>query len=807
MTSTSNTNTLLKTATSWETIFSDQQLIGWGLPSFSSITNQGYARGVVLKWTEIQQQFRGLTPPPNASDNIWYIVCDVLILDDNPIINDELYIFARRIEIKADISFIIPPKQTSATIVTQEIVKDNIPSSIEVSFIPKDNSTNPINVTLTPLKNKAATIFNIDTPNSVKTNEWKPSSEIISNFGDNLANGSELRQGITSIFQIATLLSYSSNKGIETALSNYNTTSSNVAINQLAWVGAIASVSAETLSLSGQARTQMSWVIKKNQGLVIVPPLDFSIYNKAAASRVEVLKSLYADYEKWVSMEVSNENWLTQAKLVIGMQANEVQLQTQLEERAKSKLKLMQGAQNEAGAQLTALQNSLVSANFNFEAGVKIWKRHKEISAAFKLIVDTVKLGVAVGELVAAVAAPETAAGEGGESSSTPSQFDNVKKLAGPVGKAGGATVTVIDDVNKIIEIGKNAEEMDNMANDTLKKVESSLDKTFTVSPLTGIDVVTGGKQIWESLRVTMDDVFTMKESLINQIDGGPEFRVAFRELIIGGESYCATRLAVAEATNKFAETKLYDITAKENLDLAKNNQKVFEQKEAFYNQMQQNAFNRMIDAKRSVYIQLEQFEQARYYFTLEDADYKLPSITSSVEDFIEESAKINSLELILDELNPIPQDLTDLTIDLDITTNERNDDKLIIPISIHNPVFDPYARVRIDKINIDLLDSDGKKIIVKSIVVGTSGYYNDIVPNGGNALFSGNPYIRTITYDSKGKVELSSNVYSRFQDVIFKPTPFANWTFKLPTKEIAGTISKLSMTITGAASPKENQA
>ncbi len=816
---------------SWKTIYSDKNIRKWGLPASASLNNQGYARGLVLTWTEMEKNFRELDPPPDPSDNIWYVVCDVLILDDNPIIKDQLYIFARRIEIQSDIAFLIPSTTTSATIVTQEIIKNNKPASLQASFMPANEADDPTNVTLKTYANRAATIFTLNTPSSLETAVWTPSQSIVSNFSDNLSNGATLRLGMVTIFQVASLMASSTDSGISAALSALNTTPSELAIDQLEWVAAITDVGADTRVMAGQARTQLSWVVKENQGLVVVPPLDFSVYRDAATARVTVLQTLSAAYDKWVDMERSNENWLAQAKLTVALQANESTLQMQLEQRAESKLKIAQGAESEAASQLQALETGLVTANFDFEAGVKIWKRKNEISAAFTLILDIVKFGVAIGKLVAMVAVPGAgeagaaagaagagaagaagagaagagAAGAGAASAASTkvtSQFDQVKELAEPLGEVGGAAVAIVGDINKIIDIGKTADAMNTMADDTLKKVDGALDQTFTVSPLKGLDTVTGGKQVWESLKVKMDDIFSMNNDLLNDIDGGPEFRVAFQQLIIGGEAYCSARLAVAEAGNSLAEAKLRTYAANRSVDLAKNTQKEFEANDALYEQLQQDAFGRLLDAKRAVYLQLEQYQQASYYFTLSNAKHALPSITASVADFIEESATISGLELILDELTPTPQDLRSLPIYLLINDNQRIDDAIVVQIDVTNETFKPYARIRIDKIEITLLDKSDQPILVNAIKIGTSGTYRDIVPSGGTAQFSGNPFIRTVTYDNKGKVLLDSDVYARFEDVIFKPTPFTTWTFKLPDVETVNKVSTLKLTISGAASP-----
>lgn len=819
----------------WKTIYSDRNIKRWGLPASGSLNNQGYARGLVLTWTEMQKNFRKLDPPPDSSDNIWYVVCDVLILDDNPIIDDELYLFARRIEIQSDLAFLISNTATSVTIVTQEIVRHNKPASLQASFMPFNDVDDPQNVKLTPLTNKPATIFTLTNPANLETAEWEPSPSIVSSFEDNLSSGETLRLGIVTTFQAASLLALSTDSDILEALRALKMTQSELVIKQLEWVAAISDVGDDTRLMAGQARTQLGWIIKKNQGLVVVPPLDFSVYRDAADAWLKVLKDRSVDYDKWIDLERNNENWLAQAKLVVGLQINESALQTKIEEHANAKLKMAQKAESEAAFQLQALKTALIAANLDFEAGVEIWKRKNETKAIFKLIADSLTFVIEVGKLVAQVASIITVPGVGelgaGEAdvnnlggaakiaTDTPpstkvtsqfeqvkGQFEQVKNLAGPLSGTVKAALNIAGDINKIVEIAKVADAADKMAENTLEKVNSSLNKTFTVSPLQGLNTVTGGKQVWESLKVTMDDIFSIKKNLLNNIKGGAQYRVAFRQLIVGAEAYCSARLAVAEAKTSLAEAKLRRDAVTKSVKLAENTEQKFESDDAIYEQLQQNAFGRVLDAKRAVYFQLEQYQQASYYFTLSNTERTLPSITASVADFMEESATIAGFELILDELNPTPQHLRSLSIFLPVDRERRKDDAIILQIDVTNEQFEQYARIRIDKIEPTLLDDNGQPIIVNWMKMGTSGIYYDTVPLGGIAKFSGNPFIRTITYDDRGEIILDSDVYARFEDVVFKPTPFTTWTFKLPNVETAKKVARLKLTITGAASPTVNE-
>lgn len=807
----------------WNSLYDIKNLTNWGIPTPNALNNQGQARGLLFKWSELEKEFRGLNPAPDPSDDLFYVVCDVLQIDQPIILRDTLYIFARRIELSGNGAVDAQADFSNLTIITQEIVKNNKNISLPV----KTSSGKTLE--LTPYGNRAATIITCTPPTKLSIDVWSGSQPIVSGFADNLEAGEPLRLGMVASFQLASLLSASKNAELDKALASINLTTLDLAMRQLDWIAAITDVNAETRAIAGQARSQLGWLIKQKQGQMVVPPLDFSIYRDSAQAWIDILRSLSATYDKWVEMDVNNKNWLTQAKLAVGLQEDEAQLQTKLEQRAESKLKITRGAESEGAAQLKALQDALYVAHNNFEAGVSIWKRHNEISAAFKLLADIVKFGIAIGKLIAMVAVPgageagaatgaeagaEAGAGEGAAEGAADGasdaakgvsgQFGKVKEALGPLGEAAGAGMAIADDAKKIIDIGKTADAMNNMAEDTLKKVNESLNQTLTISPLSGLNTVTGGKQIWETLKVGMDDIFNTPktEGLLNEIDGGPDFRVAFRKLIVGAEAYCSARLAVAEACNSLAEAKLRSKSADRGLNLAKNSQQEFQDNQALYTQLKQEAFNRILDAKRTVYFSLEQYQQAAQYYTLTKDLQPLPNITDSVQQYINEGARISGLELILDELSPKPQVLNPMPIAIPISDENRSKNSIVVQIDAQNPTFRPYARVRIDKIEIELKDRNQSAILVPEIHIGTSGLYQDIVPNnGGTMQFSGNPFKRTITYDLQGKVVMDSNVYARFKDVVFKPTPFTTWTLQLPDEATVNKVSSIILTITGAVS------
>ena len=60
-----------------EKILSEKQLDEWGLPAYSSIDTEGQVRGIVVRWSSLLADFKGLSP--DNQDAIFNLACDTLI--------------------------------------------------------------------------------------------------------------------------------------------------------------------------------------------------------------------------------------------------------------------------------------------------------------------------------------------------------------------------------------------------------------------------------------------------------------------------------------------------------------------------------------------------------------------------------------------------------------------------------------------------------------------------------------------------------------------------------------------------------
>jgi hypothetical protein len=371
-----------------------------------------------------------------------------------------------------------------------------------------------------------------------------------------------------------------------------------------------------------------------------------------------------------------------------------------------------------------------------------------------------------------------------------------------PLGDAGVAIQGIVSSAEQLVEIGKTADRMRELAADSLKTVNDGLKQTFTVSPLSGLDTVTGGSQVWQSLETAMDDSFDIQKALLNQIGGGPGFRVAFRQLVIGAEAYCSARLAVAAAANGLAEAKLRSRAATQAVDLTTTYAQQLATNDALYHQLQQAAFGSLLEAKLAVYLELEKYQRAIRYFTLTDDPPPLPDITASVIDFIRASGEISGYELALEELSPAPQPMTAQTMSFAIADQQRTGDgAIVVQIDVNDSQLTDCARVRVDRIEVSLAGEDGQQIPVSSLHIGSGGTYADRTPDGISKTFTGDPWLKLVKYDQRGAEVVSAGTYSRYGELTFKPTPFTTWTIRPTDPTVAPRVKSVTLRLTGEVS------
>ena len=801
-----------------EKLYTPATIHGWGLLADSALNENGEARGLALRWSKLQRDFQGLAPDPE--DQVWHVCCDVFILDADYVVPNDLVLVAREVRIEGAARLVLAEGVDDARVITSALSRDGKPASLDVVY----GTAEAVPVAL-PQSDAVARVLSLDANGRLAPSAWEPGTDTANWLTDALDDGGIIRLGVGTLFQVATLV---------------EDDEPDLAMAQIAWVAALAEISPASQTMAAQARSQLGRIANIRQGLVVVPPLDFAVYTAAAADALKVLEARNEVYQTWVGMSWQDSKWLDLARQTVALKEGEADLSEQMEKRRAADLKKVRSARDAAATQLIALRQDFFAKTNDFKAGVKIWERDETIKASIELAVNIIKLGVEVGKLAAAGGAGgagagasaaegaegaeiegageaeqiegegegiEGATGETGETGGTDavakegakgSKVEGIKKLAGSLGGVGEAGVAVAGSVQKIIQIGKTADALQDMSENTLASVNAGLGKTFTVAPLKGLDVITGGAQVWKTLTVAMDDIFKLNEKLINEIPGGPAFRVSFRKLVVGAEAFCNARLAVAAAANDLAEAKLREHWAERAVEIVKVTEQNLEADQTLLDQLKQAAFDQMLISKRAVFMELEKFQAAIRYYTLMDEGPDIPRITSTVVQFTKGVSQVTGYKYALEQIDR-PGHMHDVTVRLPVTAaNRAADGSYVVQVGLDHPDLKHYARVRIDSADIGVFAADGSRVDPETVRMESSGTYRDRNSEHKEFLFTGNPWDHTLVYDEEGNSDLEAGTYSRFEQKVFKPTPFTTWIFHIRGARVPDDIARIELTLSG---------
>jgi len=359
--------------------------------------------------------------------------------------------------------------------------------------------------------------------------------------------------------------------------------------------------------------------------------------------------------------------------------------------------------------------------------------------------------------------------------------------MLGGLKSAGAGAKGIFDAAMNIAAIAARARAMEQSSQLVLKKIGTTVDKAFSSNILRGLDTVTGGQQEWETLAVTIEDTFDrFQDGLLKSIDGGSDYRLAFRRLVICGRSLSQARLAVAKANLQLAELMLRRQAAERSVQIAQTRLEEIEDKAAAAETLAQFVFNTTLDSKRSVYLAMEAYQRAFRYFTLSDDAPPLPRITDTVDAFSKAVADISTKVLARERLSPAPQTMLERIFELtapEILTDLKSNGSTSWTLATSDSAFRGFGRVRVDRVRV-LADGikPGAEVEIR---IRTSGVYEDKIPKGNVRMFVSEPLSKTFVYrgDWKGGdvgIQIDGDVARRYQDDFFSPTPFTTWTLSI---------------------------
>jgi hypothetical protein len=799
-------------------LYSAATVKAWRLPAAASADlANGSFRGLRLVWHDLPADEAG---PLSAA--LRFVCCDVLVLDKNATIDRPTFVFARRIELRGDAGFVLDrtsQPDIDLTLFAQSVVdqKAGAPAVLSVTVVRETGGT----ASLAPDYS-----FKTDPDAGATGMVWQPGASAACAMAakdidpGHLSIGEPLWLALMTTFQVATLLS---------------TQSPELSIAQLRWVASLGQAGSTTRDLADQANATagtLQAAQAAGPNTVLVPRLDAMIYASASKELLTVLKVRERKWDGLLERMHNDKNWAADASVMLAETLNQDNLILKLEEQASQTRTQTMQALAVAIGQVVYARMQIRVREIEFQSGIERWKEKKILSEIFNILTGIVQLLaqipaiVTVGPELAVLPAAEFIGSVGeyivsrakaigtdpGDYMDIPSLFgveedvvpvvvgskptkaeiahakklkDMQADLVKGLKDAGAAGKAIYDSAMQILSITSTAERLQRTSQAIYGSIDGAVGSAFSSTELQGIDVVTGGEQAWETLRVNIEDVFDhFKDGLLKEIDGGMEYRLEFRRLIVCGMALSQARLAVAKANMQLAEMKLRRAAGEKSVAIVRDRAKQLGQQIGDTETLALFVFNTVIDAKRSVYLAMEAYGRAFRYFTLSKPAGipKLPVITASVDEFGEAVAKISGRLLIGSILKPIPQTMKQVEISLNEPDMLRQLQRIgytCWTLDPSHPAFNGFFRIRTDRVRVFAEGIAEPGDI--DVELRTSGVYADKFPHGEGVRFVSEPSYYKFRYNGeKRTIGMDTATARRYVDDFFIPTPFTVWTMKI---------------------------
>jgi hypothetical protein len=805
----------------WAKLYSPNQLTAWRLPTVNQEDEEdGIFRNLFLDWNKLPKKANSGNDIP-----LWFLCCDVLDLNKDIMTGTTALIFARRIEITSNASLIFDRsegKSQDILIFAQEVV-DKLtgqPTALNITTVSDNDTLKICPFQPDPNLTGASGFFWEDKAEAAKT--MLPADLELAYFYE----GEPLRLALVSQFQVATLLSTEPKAELQ-ALS----------IDQFRWVASLAQASTETRDLSAQARSMamtLSSMKAVGKDTLLVPQLDMDIYKEEAKAFMDLLRQRQQQWDNFQSRLAESGNWANVAQDAISTQQVQKDLVDKLVNQAESTRRQMIYARDVAARQVVAEKALIAERQIDFERGIEEWKKQQTIKAAIDLVMGIVKILsqiptiVAAGPQMAVMPAIETASGfaqsavkvissamssdkkpvkeiemqdltaDGKPIKDAPADKDKLadfldkqaqkeredaqNTLKEGLNTAGEGGKEVFDAAMRIAEIAQAAEQMESQSLEILNSVNNTTSTAFSSYDVQGLDVVTGGEQVWDLLLIAVENTFE-NISALKEVEGGVAYRLEIRRLVIYGKALSKARLALAQANTQLAEMKWRYIAAEQMTAIAERRLKMLQAQILQDQTFAQLIFGRLLDAKRSIYLAMEDYRRAFQYFTLveETQAPALPRITDSVDKFASAVAAISGKKLKLEALGQPPQSMkrTIYLDSLELLNQVRSNGFFTWEISPDTLAFRGFGRIRLKCVRVyaeGLQTSDDVRVQMV-----TSGIYTDKVSGGGTRRFVSKNTRRDFVYNgSTQEIGFDGDIAPRYVDDFFSPTPFTIWTLQI---------------------------
>lgn len=812
----------MTTLPNWSKLYSKQQIEAWRLPIQENPKESSEVQQPLIIWSEMSQ--RKKLP--------WFICCDVLQLDRELAPDRAAFIFARRIEVLGRGRILLdrvernPGEEPELMIFTQEVAQPDQAAGLEPRL--------PILAVSGTRGNEEEVRYDLKASGEAGARglQWRPglaqptSLDATALESAWVAEEGTLRSSLVTIFQIATLLASTPEQRP-------------LARAQLRWVGSLAHAGADSLEMALQARLMLDVLDAESQaqdGAVVVPPFDSSVYAEETEKWMQLLRDLAARVDQLERRLADDANWLQNAEIALAKDEIQDQLANALEAQVREAFNRAEQARDIAVAQLIQAHTEVGRRRDGFVAGEKKWRLKQQTDNALQIVSNVLAIAAQIPTIVSL---GPTAAGYYAHSASslgttiiniargvatkaetpeekkeredkeekaeTKKEREEAKKdkAVAAIKAAGDAGAKIYNAVQKIIDADNQAIKMEMAATAHLAAVGKSVKSGLKNLDVQGIDVATGGAHKWESMRIEVEALF--KQPYVMEVEGASLYHDANLNLIVCGKALSQARLAVADAASRLAEIQLRRNASVKTVTVAKQLKEKSADKIRRDRALRQLAFGRVLDAKRMLYISLEAHRRAFQYYTLaaESGLPQMPRLTDSYESFSRSTSEVAAKKLIVEALKPGPQTMGDIEVEFsNLMPTEPG--LFQCPIPLDQKEFRPFARVRIDRLRVYAVGLETPEDVVVDIV--SSGIFEDRTRDRTVRQFAAKAVHLRFVYSGADpkKIRLDGEITSRHRDDFFKPTPFTTWSVRVTSgadaKPFNENVNKLRFVFSGTA-------
>lgn len=296
-------------------------------------------------------------------------------------------------------------------------------------------------------------------------------------------------------------------------------------------------------------------------------------------------------------------------------------------------------AYQKANTIFAANQKSIETLKTAFEAGIKKYKKNKEIESVKSVFKGIFEVGIAIAATVATAgaAAPITIPGAGaaiGSASKVVVLFNKLKEVYEKLKSIYEKIKPVITALQQVVVMSINIVQ-------ELGKLKNTTDKAKSLQAGAMSPDIYNATAEWRKFNLTvMDMENTLHEY---EIEGKAAFFLALKTLVINGEAFIQAQANLVVKGDELATTVLQSKMEKRNHDRMSKMAYVACTDEAVFGLLRRAMFDRLLQIRGLVYSDFSTYVAAYNYHTMLPEQIISLSPVKPVVDYLEDAAKLQA--------------------------------------------------------------------------------------------------------------------------------------------------------------------